>query len=126
MARSPEPLMRILIADDNESVRRGVIRILAARPSFEICGVAKDGAEAVQKARELSPDLILMDVSMPGLNGLDAAREIRQGRSRAKILMLSQHDPAQLLPRAIQAGAQACVDKSRLGADLLPAIEKVA
>jgi two-component system response regulator NreC len=118
--------MRILIADDNESVRRGVIRILAARPSSEICGMAKDGAEAVQKARELSPDLILMDVSMPGLNGLDAAREIRQGRSRAKILMLSQHDPAQLLPRAIQAGAQACVDKSRLGADLLPAIEKVA
>jgi len=118
--------MRVLIADDNESVRHGVIRILAARPSFEICGVAKDGAEAVQKARELSPDLILMDVSMPGLNGLDAAREIRQGRSRAKILMLSQHDPAQLLPRAIQAGAQACVDKTRLGADLLPAIEKVA
>ena len=117
----------VLIVDDHELVRRGLRALLAANPGvFEICGEAASGHEAVKKARHLRPDVVVLDVSMPGLNGLDAAREIRQGRSRAKILMLSQHDPAQLLPRAIQAGAQACVDKSRLGADLLPAIEKVA
>ena len=117
--------MRILVADDNDIVRRGVIGILSSQPGWEICGEAKDGAEALQKARELQPDLVLLDVSMPVLNGLEAARLVRQEIPDAKILVMSQHDPVQLLPRVIQMGGDACVDKSRLGMDLLASIKKI-
>jgi two-component system response regulator NreC len=114
--------MKILIADDNEWVRRGVTNILAPVAHWAVCGEAKDGAEAVQKAADILPDLILLDVSMPGLNGLDVARLLREKVPAAKILMMSQHDPGILLPRAIEAGAQGCVDKSRLSTELLPTI----
>ena len=82
--------------------------------------------EAIRKARELLPDLILLDVSMPGLNGLEAARLLRQEIAHTKILLMSQYDPVPLLPRAIQAGANGCVDKNRLGTDLLPCIERIS
>ena len=114
--------MRILIADDNEWVRRGVMNILAPESQWEVCGEAKDGAETIQRAAELAPDLILLDVSMPGLNGLDVARLLREKVPAAKILIMSQHDPVILLPRAIEAGAHACVDKSHLSTELLPTI----
>jgi two-component system response regulator NreC len=117
--------MRILIADDNEWVRRGVKSILAPVAYWEVCGEANDGTEAIQKAAELQPDLILLDVSMPGLNGLDVARLLRETIPAAKILIMSQHDPAVLLPRAIDAGANGCVDKSRLSTELLPMIARV-
>jgi DNA-binding NarL/FixJ family response regulator len=117
--------MRILVVDDNEAVRRGVISILASKMSWEVCGEAKDGGEAIQMARELLPDVILLDISMPGLNGLQAARLLRQEVPHAKILIMSQHDPAQLLPLAIEAGAHSCVDKGRLAMDLLPSIESI-
>jgi two-component system response regulator NreC len=117
--------MRILIADDNEWVRRGVKNILAPVAYGEVCGEANDGTEAIQKAAELLPDLILLDVSMPGLNGLEVARLLREKLPAAKILIMSQHDPAVLLPRAIDAGANGCVDKSRLSSDLLPMIAKL-
>jgi DNA-binding NarL/FixJ family response regulator len=116
--------MRILIADDNEWVRRGVTNILAPT-HWDVCGEAKDGAEAIQKAAELLPDLILLDVSMPGLNGLEVTRLLRQKVPGAKILIISQHDPVVLLPRAIEAGAHGCVDKGRLSTELLPAIASV-
>ena len=114
--------MRILIADDNDWVRRGVVNILAPMSHWEVCGEAKDGAETIQRAAELVPDLVLLDVSMPGLNGLDVARLLREKVPAAKILIMSQHDPAVLLSRAIEAGAHACVDKSRLSTELLPTI----
>jgi len=117
--------MRILIADDNERVRRGVIDILSSKANWKVCGEAKDGAEAIQMARELLPDLILLDISMPGLSGLEVARLLRQEVPKTKIVIMSQHDPIQLLPRAVEAGGHACVDKSRLGTDLLPTIESV-
>lgn len=117
--------MKILIADDNEWVRRGVTNILAPVAHWAVCGEAKDGAEAVQKATDIRPDLILLDVSMPGLNGLDVARLLREIVPAAKILMMSQHDPGILLPRAIEAGAQGCVDKSRLSTELLPTIASI-
>ena len=117
--------MRILIADDNDMVRRGVVRILASVTNWEVCGEARDGSEALRKARELLPDLILLDISMPGINGLEVARLLRQEVPETKILVISQHDPIQLLPRAIEAGAHACVDKSRLGSDLVATMESL-
>jgi two-component system invasion response regulator UvrY len=72
---------------------------------------------------ELSPDLILLDISMPGLNGLDTARLLRKQVPKATILIMSQNDAVRLLPSAVEAGAHGCVDKGRLGTDLLPAIE---
>jgi DNA-binding NarL/FixJ family response regulator len=117
--------MRILIADDNERVRRGVVAILSAEPGWEICGEAADGEQAITMAQSLRPDLILVDVSMPGLNGLEVARRLRQDLPQCRILIMSQHDPVQLLPRAIEAGANACVDKSSLYQDLAPAIASV-
>jgi DNA-binding NarL/FixJ family response regulator len=118
--------MRILVVDDNAMVRRGVIEILASRKDWEVCAEAQDGEEAIQKAQKSSPDVILLDISMPGMNGLEVARAIRRELADAKILIMSQHDPASLLPSAIQAGANGCVDKSRLATDLLPAIEGLA
>jgi two-component system response regulator NreC len=118
--------MRILIVDDNERIRRGVMDILASKKNWNVCGEARDGMEAIRKARELLPDLILLDISMPGLNGLEAARLLRQEIADTKILLMSQYDPLPLLPGAIQAGANGCVDKSRLGTDLLSSIERIS
>src|ERR1017187_1201415 len=118
--------MRILVVDDNERVRQGVMDILASQTNWQVCGEAKDGKEAIQKARDLQPDVILLDISMPGLNGLETARLLRQEVANAKILIMSQNDPVQLLPGAIQAGAHGCVDKGHLGTDLLSSIESIA
>jgi DNA-binding NarL/FixJ family response regulator len=117
--------MRILTADDNEKVRQGVTGIITSETDWTLCGEAADGADALRKARALLPDLILMDVSMPGLSGLVASRLLQQQVPKAKIVIMSQHDPIQLLPRALEAGAHACVDKSNLTADLLPTIKSV-
>lgn len=107
-------------------VRRGVVEILSADPDWSICGEARDGTEALQKARELQPDLILLDVSMPGVNGLEVARRLRLEVPNAKILVMSQHDPVQLLPRVIEAGGDACLDKGCLGTDLVASIRKMS
>ena len=116
--------MRILIADDNARVRQGITRILACRENWEVCGEAQDGEEVIEKSRDLLPDLILLDISMPLLNGLDAARMLRQVTS-AKILIMSQHDSSVLAPRALAAGADGSLDKARLSTDLIPAIASI-
>ena len=117
--------MRILIADDNDAVRRGVVGILSSETGWKVCGEARDGAEALQKARELLPDLILLDVSMPGMNGLEAARLLRQELPEVKILVISQHDPIHLLPSVVDAGGDACVYKGRPGTDLVASIKSI-
>jgi DNA-binding NarL/FixJ family response regulator len=117
--------MRILVADDNDRIRAGVIGLLSSEGGWVVCGEARDGAEAIGKARELRPDVILVDVRMPGVTGLEVARVLRQEVPETKILIISQHDPGQLLPRAIAAGADASLDKARLATDLLPAIKRV-
>jgi two-component system response regulator NreC len=115
--------MQILIVDDNEMVRRGVSALLSSRPTWQVCGYAGDGKEALRKAKELRPDIILLDISMPGTNGLDVARILRREMPKTKIVIMSQHDPIQVLPRVLEAGAHACVDKNSLNTDLLPTIE---
>jgi DNA-binding NarL/FixJ family response regulator len=117
--------MRILIADDNEMVRSRLAGILSSVANWEVCGQAIDGNEAIQKAAELLPDVILLDIPMPGLTGLETARHLHQKTPTAKILIMPQHDPAPFLPSALAAGAHACMEKTRLGAELLSLIKTI-
>ena len=117
--------MRILIADDSEIVRRGITALLSSARTCTICGEAANGADTLQKSRELQPDLVLLDVNLPDANGLEIARHLRADFPQIKILVISQHDPVPLLPRAIESGANACLDKGRLGVDLLSTIERM-
>jgi len=114
--------MRILLADDNQLVRRGIAALLAQQDDWELCGEASNSQEAIEKASELLPDLVLLDVSMPGRNGLETTRALKQRFPQTTILLITQHDPRQMLPRALEVGASGCVDKARLALDLLPAI----
>jgi|SRR5689334_12984066 two-component system, NarL family, response regulator NreC len=117
--------MRILIADDNQAVRRGVAGIISRQGPWEICGEAADGTEALQKAQELHPDLILLDMSMPGMDGIQVTRRLHETLPEIKVIIMSHHDPAQILPSILQAGALACIDKSRITAELVPAIKTI-
>jgi len=118
-------LVRILIVDDHELVRRGVRSILVTRPEWEICGEASDGSDAVEKARDLKPDVVLLDITMPHMNGLDAARIIRRDVPRAKVIILSQYEGAEMRSRALEAGAQGYVSKSDASRQLLMAIDSL-
>jgi DNA-binding NarL/FixJ family response regulator len=118
--------MRILIADDNDLVRQGVIELLRSEAGWEVCGEAQNGLEALQKARELLPDLVLLDISMPGISGLEVARRLRKEVPQTKIIVISQHDPLHMLPRVVEAGGHACVDKGRLSTDLLTNIKNIS
>src|ERR1041385_3020825 len=117
--------MRILLADDNQFVRRGIAGILAQEEDWVLCGEASNSQEAIEKTSELHPDLVLLAVSMPGGNGLETTRVLRRRFPQTKILIITQHDPKQLLPRSLELGASGCVDKARLASDLLPAIRAV-
>jgi signal transduction histidine kinase/DNA-binding NarL/FixJ family response regulator len=117
--------VRILIADDHELVRQGLRTLLAARPAWEVCGEAADGVEAIEKAVQLQPDIVLLDVSMPRLSGLEAACAIRRESPASSIVIVSQHDPAEMLPSALQAGACGYVCKSDIGSNLLSTIESI-
>jgi two-component system, NarL family, response regulator NreC len=118
--------IRILIVDDNQIVRRGVAALLSSEVDCQVCGEAINGADGLQKAQELRPDLVLVDISMPGIDGLETTRLLRKELPGVRVLILSQHDPAQVLPGALAAGADGCVDKSRLSADLAKAIENIS
>jgi len=118
--------LRILIADDNQLVRRGIVRLLSGEPSCEFCGEVADGSLILKTVEETRPDVVLLDVSMPGLNGLEAARLLRQQFPNIKIVIMSQHDPQHLRPRALEAGANACVDKARIANDLAQTIREIS
>ena len=111
-----------MIADDNAFIRRGIASLLSRDVAFEVCGEAANGAEALQQVDQLKPDVILLDISMPDLNGLDVARALSQKQLGLKIVIVSEHDVRLMLPRALQAGAHGCIDKSRLATDLLPSL----
>lgn len=104
--------LRILIVDDQEPVRRALRGLLRTQARFELCGEAKDGLEAVEKAGELRPQVIVMDVSMPRLDGLEATRQIRKALPEIEILILTQHDSTQAVNAAKEAGARGYLSKS--------------
>ena len=117
--------MRILIADDHHMVRRGVGDLLSKEAGWEICGEATDAAQAIQKASELNPDLVLLDISLPDGSGLEAARRIRQEIPHVRILMMSHHDATQFVQSALESGADGCIDKARLALDLVTTIKNL-
>jgi DNA-binding NarL/FixJ family response regulator len=114
--------MRVLIVDDSEIVRRGIKDLFAPAGSWDVCGEASNGEEALRQAHTLQPDAILLDISMPGTDGLETARLLRKQIPEAKILIMSQNDMSLLAAVATEAGAHGCLDKSRLSADTLPEI----
>ncbi len=117
------PTLRILIADDHEIVRQGLRSLLQSKPGWEVCGEAADGWQAVSKAAELHPDIVALDVGMPNLNGLDAARQILKNDPRQKILFLTIYESEQLARSVASAGAKGLMLKSDAGKDLIHAID---
>jgi DNA-binding NarL/FixJ family response regulator len=116
-------LLRILVADDHESVRKGVCVILGTRGDIEVCGEAANGREAIDKALELKPDLIILDITMPIVTGIDAAEMIRKMLPNVPILFLSMHQSKQIIAEAKRVGVQGYVKKSDAAATLLSAVD---
>jgi two-component system, NarL family, sensor kinase len=116
---------RILIADDHEVMRRGVRGLIESHSEWAVCGEAVEGTEAVEKTRELKPDLVILDINMPGLTGLAAAQQIRRENPGAKILFFSVHESAQTVREVRNVGGQGYVAKSRAGHDLVDAVRSV-
>jgi len=116
----------ILIADDHEVVRRGVRALIEPHPGWEVCGEAITGRAAVEKARKLVPDMVVMDIAMPELNGLDATRQILKTAPRTEVLILTAHESEQLVREVLEAGAHGYVLKSAAGRDLVNAIEALS
>jgi DNA-binding NarL/FixJ family response regulator len=122
---STRPL-RILVADDHDILRRGLKQLLTARPGWEICAEARTGREAVSLAEQHKPDIVVMDVSMPDLNGLEAARRIRKDLPKTGIIILTLHFSDQLVKDIVESGARAYVMKSDADRDLVNAVEALA
>jgi DNA-binding NarL/FixJ family response regulator len=116
-------LLRILIADDHEVARKGIRSLLESHVGWEVCGEARDGREAVELASQLTPDVLLLDIGMPNLNGLDATRQILTTMPEARILILTIHDSEQVIREVLAAGARGFLLKSDAGRDLVAAVE---
>lgn len=117
---------RILLADDHAVVRQGFARILQGEEDFEVVGEAADGREAVQKAIELKPDIVIMDVSMPELNGIEATRRLQKDHPRIRILALSMHKDNVFVREILRAGAVGYLLKDAIDQELLTAVRAVA
>jgi DNA-binding NarL/FixJ family response regulator len=118
--------LRILIADDHDLMRRGVKALLQSRAGWEVCGEAHTGREAVSKAEELKPDVVILDISMPDLNGVDAAKRIRKASPDTEVLILSVHYSDQLIRDILEAGVRGYIVKSDSDRDLVIAVETLA
>jgi PAS domain S-box-containing protein len=116
--------LRILVVDDQEAVRSGLRSLLSAHSDWTVCGEAADGLEAVEKTKSLRPDLVLMDVSMPRMNGIEATRVIRQEVPESRVITVSQNDSEIVRRQAQGVGAAAWVAKSNVATDLIPTIQK--
>ncbi len=116
---------RILIADDHALVREGIIAMLKLYDDVEVVGEASDGKEAIDKAEKLRPDLVLMDIAMPGLGGLEATLALKKSQPELKVLVLSQYDDREYVSRFLKAGVSGYILKRALGNDLIAAIRAI-
>jgi DNA-binding NarL/FixJ family response regulator len=117
--------LRILVADDHAVVRRGVRALLESQTDWQVCGEATTGREAVEQVKRLDPDIVLLDLSMPELNGLDAARRIQRDSPRTQVLVLTMHHSEELAHQLMQAGARGYVLKSDADRELIAAVESL-
>jgi DNA-binding NarL/FixJ family response regulator len=118
--------LKVLLVDDHALVRRGFRRMLEDEPTIQVVGEASDGLEAVERAEQLQPDVIVMDCALPQFNGIEAARRILAKRPETAILMLSMHSEDTLIRQAMEAGAKGYVLKNAMDLDLVSAVKKVA
>ena len=117
--------VRVLVVDDNESVRRSICQLLKTQPDLEVICEATDGADALRKAREHLPDVVLLDVTMPNMDGLEVARVLKQEFPSMDVLIVSQHDSRGFRWAALAAGVSGYVVKSDAARDLIPELRKL-
>jgi DNA-binding NarL/FixJ family response regulator len=122
----PDKHLRILVVDDQPYVRRAIRGLLESKREWEVCGEAADGREAVEKTEALHPDVVIMDMSMPGLNGLEATRLICKNFPRSVVVILTLHSFPDLSRLAQEAGAKGCVLKGKSSQLLIPAVQSVS
>ncbi|HLZ90615.1 MAG TPA: response regulator transcription factor [Candidatus Acidoferrum sp.] len=116
---------KILIVDDHEVVRQGIKTILRSRPQWEVVGEAVNGRDAIEKAKNLDPDVIIMDITMPEMSGIEATREISKMKLRSAVLVFTMHESKNLATTVQEAGARGFVLKSHAARDLLEALESL-
>jgi DNA-binding NarL/FixJ family response regulator len=116
---------RILVVEDFLSYRQTICSILSSHPDFHVIGEVSDGLEAVQKAVELKPDLILLDIGLPSLNGIEVARQVRKLAPESRIIFLTQESSADIVQEALRLGARGYIFKGKAGNDVLPAMKAV-
>lgn len=117
--------LRVLVVDDNASVRRSICQLLESQADIEIASEAVDGADAIQKAREHLPDVVLLDITMPNMNGLEAAHVLKHEFPAMHIVIVSQHDSRGFQWAALAAGVSGYVVKSKAADDLIPELQKI-
>ena len=118
--------LRILVADDHDFIRQGTCAVLERQPGWEVCGLAATGREAVAQARELTPDVVVMDISMPELNGLDAAAQIKRELPDTEIVLLSAHQSDDVIRDAFKAGAKSFIFKTEDHQLLVESVQALA
>lgn len=123
--RVPNSIVKVLVVDDFEPWCRLICSMLQKHPGLQIVGEVSDGLEAVQRARELQPDLVLLDIGLPDINGIEVARGIRKFSPKAKILFVAEDNSPEVAEAALGTGARGYVVKSDAGRELLPAVEAV-
>lgn len=119
-------MSRILIVDDHAFIRRGVRTILHEFPEWELCGEAESGSEAIRLSETLKPEVIIMDISMPGVNGIEATRAIHKSHPETKVILLTLHENDELVKSAFRAGARGYLLKVDAEKELVTALTEVA
>jgi len=119
------PALKVLLADDHEIVRKGLRSMLEAQRDCEVVGEAGDGRQAVAMTKELKPDVVILDISMPLLNGMEATRQILKDRPQTKVLVLTMHESDPLIREVLDAGARGYILKTDAGRDLVTAVESL-
>jgi DNA-binding NarL/FixJ family response regulator len=117
--------LRILVADDHEIVRRGICELLSTHSGWQVCGEAADGRAAVEQVKQLKPDIVILDIGMPNLNGLDAARQILHYNPPQRVLILTITDTEQVVREVLHTGAKGYLSKSDAAKDLVSAVESL-